>query len=156
MYSNCTCTYVHNCMYTKAVNSCLQSESSSFHNAYPSMHLRHNIILGLLSYFHVTYLAVSLNVCVCFLHYHAASPVPGADHFVDDDLPTIPEEVVPDELPSEVHTCTCTHVHMRVDLSPKYHRNFTMRKFPISKPTLVAWRNRSQFFWIIWQPLQYQ
>ena len=32
-----------------------------------------------------------------------ASPVPGIDRYGDDDLPTIPEEVVPDELPSEVH-----------------------------------------------------
>ena len=36
-----------------------------------------------------------------------ASPVPGIDHYGDDDLPTIPEEVVPDELSSEV---TCVHV----------------------------------------------
>ena len=33
-----------------------------------------------------------------------ASPVPGIDHYGDDDLPTIPEEIVTDELPSEVHT----------------------------------------------------
>ena len=48
-----------------------------------------------------------------YIHVHIiiylalpASPVPGIDHYGDDDLPTIPEEVVPDELSSEV----CVHV----------------------------------------------
>ena len=56
-----------------------------------------------------------------------ASPVPGLDHYGDDDLPTIPEEIVPDELPSEVHTCTFIHTCG----SPKYCRagSFCQEKF---------------------------
>ena len=45
----------------------------------------------------------------------SASPVPGVDHYGDDDLPTIPEEVVPGELPSEVHMYMYIHVHVFLD-----------------------------------------
>ena len=67
-----------------------------------------------------------------------ASPVPGLDHFGDDDLPTIPEEVMPNELTSEVHTCACIH------RSPKCCRagSFCQKKIlPISPPILIAWQN---------------
>ena len=70
-------------------------------------------ILGFLRFSPFTCHLLCYNIISSFLCMHVymffalpASPVPGVDHYGDDDLPTIPEEVVPDELPSEVHTCT--------------------------------------------------